>query len=123
MKKLFILALCAIAMTSCYNTRIIVGNVRPNEPLVEVSREWNHHLIYGLVPLDNATMYASQYTVGYDNYVVKTYMSFLNSLVGGITCGIYTPTETVYYVPLRDLNAPAKAMTQDDIDISPIELE
>ena len=28
---------------------------------------------------------------------------FLNGLVGSLTFGIYTPTSTVYYVPLKDI--------------------
>ena len=38
-----------------------------------------------------------------ENYVVRTYSSFLNGLVGSLTFGIYTPTSTVYYVPLKDI--------------------
>ena len=37
-----------------------------------------------------------------DNYVVKTNQSFLNMLVSGLTCGIYTATQTKYYIPLKD---------------------
>lgn len=103
MKKLLLIALVAIVLSSCYNTRIIVGNVKPNDPLVKISTEWNHHLIYGLVPLDNTTMWAEDYTTPYENYVVRTYVSFLNGLVSSLTWGIYTPTQTSYYVPLREL--------------------
>ena len=97
MKRILLAAICATVLTSCYNTRVIVGNVEKSEPLIEVSREWNHQLIYGLVPLNNATMKATE------NYVVRTYSSFLNGLVGSLTFGIYTPTSTVYYVPLKDI--------------------
>lgn len=79
------------------------GNVEKSEPLIEVSREWNHQLIYGLVPLNNATMKATEYVGDRENYVVRTYSSFLNGLVGSLTFGIYTPTSTVYYVPLKDI--------------------
>ncbi len=103
MKKLLSLAIVAALVTSCYSTHIIVGDIRPTEPLVEVNREWNSHLIFGLVPLDDATMYADEYAHGYDNYVVKTYTSFLGGFIGAITWGIYTPTETVYYIPVSDL--------------------
>ena len=105
MKKVLITALVAVAplsLTSCFNTRILVGNVEPTEPLVEVNKEWNHGIIFGLVPLQNATMKASQYVDNADNYVVKTNQSFLNMLVSGLTFGIYTPTQTKYYIPLKD---------------------
>ena len=75
MKKVLLTALVAVAtlsLTSCYNTRILVGNVEPTEPLVEVNKVWNHGIIFGLVPLQNATMKASQYVDNADNYVVKT---------------------------------------------------
>lgn len=107
MRKLFFVLLSCmicILMSSCYNTRIIVGDVNPRESLVMINKEWNHHLIFGLVPLDNATMKAAEYTNQYPNYVVKTNMSFLNMVVSEITFGIYAPTQTTYYVPLRDVS-------------------
>ena len=42
------------------------------------------------------------------DFVVKTNQSFLNLLVSGITCGIYTPTQTKFYVPLRVLQNAAQ---------------
>ena len=69
-----------------------------NEPLVQVNREWNHHLIAGLIPVGNGKVEAAE-------YVVKTNMSFLNLLVSGITFGIYTPTQTKFYVPLRSVDS------------------
>lgn len=115
MKKLLPAALCLIAMTSCYNTRLIVGNVKPNEPLIKVSSEWNHHFLYGLVPLDNATMKTEEYVDGHPNYVVRTYTSFLNGFVSSLTCGIYTPTQTAYYLPLRALHQSAADTSDKDI--------
>lgn len=116
MKKILLIVVAASALSSCYNTRIIVGNVKPNEPLIKVSTEWNHHLIYGLVPLDNATMIAEDYVGPYSNYVVRTYTSFLNGLVSGITWGIYTPTQTAYYIPLRDLETGRGVIINDPVD-------
>ena len=105
MKKSFffaISALCCVALTSCYNTRILVGNVEAKEPLVEINREWNHHLVYGLVPLNNATLNPAKYVNDAPNYVVKTNQSFLNGLVSCFTFGIYTPWQTAFYIPLKD---------------------
>ncbi|MEG2278199.1 MAG: Bor family protein [Odoribacter sp.] len=103
MKKVLLLAVCVISMCSCYNTRILVGDVKPKDPVVEINSEWNHHLIAGLVPLGNAKMNPEEYLAGHKNYVVKTNMNFLNMLVGFVTFGIYTPTNTVYYIPLKDM--------------------
>ena len=95
MKKSLLFAVActaALIFTSCYNTRIIVGSVDPKEPVIEINKEeWVHHLIGGLIPLNNATADASKYVNNAPNYIVKTNMSFLNMLVGGITGGIYTP--------------------------------
>ncbi len=98
--------MAGLAATSCFNTRIMVGEVQRREPMVEVNKEWNHGFIYGLVPGGNATMAAAEYVNGAPNYVVKTNQSFLNMLVSGVTFGIYTPTQTKYYLPLRDYSGP-----------------
>lgn len=109
-KKLTILLFVAIAATSCYNTRVMVGNVSEKEPLVKVNKQWNSHFIAGLVPAKNAKMNPADYVNGAENYVVRTYTSFANGLVSFVTFGIYTPTETAYYIPAKDLkttNLPA----------------
>lgn len=103
MKKIFVLVICVVALSSCYNTRILVGDVKPNEPVVQINKEWNHHLIAGLVPIGNAKMVANEYVGDRPNYVVKTNQSFLNQLVSALTFGIYTPTQTKYYIPLKDM--------------------
>lgn len=95
----------ALTLSSCYSTRILYGNVERNEPLVQVNREWNHHLIAGLIPVGNGKVEAAEYVGGAPDYVVKTNMSFLNLLVSGITFGIYTPTQTKFYVPLRSVDS------------------
>ena len=96
----------ALTLSSCYSTRILYGNVERNEPLVQVNREWNHHLIAGLIPVGNGKVEAAEYVGGAPDYVVKTNMSFLNLLVSGITFGIYTPTQTKFYVPCDRWIAP-----------------
>ncbi len=103
MKKIFVLVICVVALSSCYNTRILVGDVKPNEPVVQINKTWNHHLIVGLVPIGNAKMIANEYVGDRPNYVVKTNQSFLNQLVSALTFGIYTPTQTKYYIPLKDM--------------------
>ena len=50
MKKVLLTALVAVAtlsLTSCYNTRILVGNVEPTEPLVNKEVEPWHNLRSG----------------------------------------------------------------------------
>ena len=122
MKKLLILASMFI-MTACYNTKLIVGDISPTDPVIRVNTVWNHHIIYGLVPLENATMKTSQYVANQPNYVIKTYTSFLNALVSSLTCGIYTPTSTAYYLPLSVLNNGNQNISINDSNDLTIELE
>lgn len=105
MKKITYLVFCIgilLTTTSCFNTRLLVGNVEPNDPVIEVQKEWNHHFLFGLIPAENAKMKPAEYVDDKQNYVVRTNTSFLNGLVSGLTFGIYTPTQTTYYIPLSD---------------------
>ncbi|OHX67195.1 Bor/Iss family lipoprotein [Flammeovirga pacifica] len=102
MKKLIISLLVLFSLSSCYNTRLLVGNVEKTTPLEEVNKSWNHNLILGLVPLDNTYQKPQDFLPeGQKDYVVKTNQSFLNQLVTGLTLGIYSPTQTKYYVPKK----------------------
>lgn len=100
--------LCFLAFTSCYNTQVLHGTVAPKEPITEVNKEWNHHLLWGLVALDNATMKASDFVGDRKNYVVKTNQTFVNGLVNWLTLGIYSPTTTTYYIPLSEVNSSSR---------------
>lgn len=103
MKKILLIVLigilCTVMLSSCYNTRILAGNVEPKDPLIEINKEWNHGFLFGLIPLDNATMRVKDYVGNRDNYAVKTNLGFVHGLVSCITFGIYTPTQTTYYMP------------------------
>lgn len=110
MKKLTLMASVAIlvGLTSCMNTRILVGNVTPSEPVVEVNKQCNGHFVYGLIPGKKATVSADKLMDGKKDYVVRTYTSFVDGLVGGLTFGIYTPTTTKLYVPLKSVEVSKK---------------
>jgi hypothetical protein len=103
MKKLALFAIVALFLTSCYNTRLFVGDVNYNEPMKQVNKVgWTHHFILGLVPGKNANANPAEYLpAGQQNYMVRTNQSFLNGLVGSLTFGIYTPTQVTYYVPVK----------------------
>ena len=102
-KLIAVFATVGLSVTSCYNTKVLVGNVKPKDPIIKVQTEWNHHLLLGLVPLKNATMNAQEYVGDAKNYVVKTNISFLHGLIYFFTSGIYTPTQTQYYVPMSEI--------------------
>lgn len=101
-KKILLGLALAMSLSSCYNSKIACGNITTKTPVVKVNSEWNHHMLYGLVPLNNAKMNANDYVDGAKNYVVKTNISFVNGLVGVLTLGIYTPTTTTFYVPMKE---------------------
>jgi len=102
MKKILAVFLLAFVFTSCYNNRVLVGNVNPNDPVVKVQKVWNSHLICGLIPIAKTNIKASEFVKNNANYVVKTNISFVNGLIQYITWGIYTPTTTTFYLPVED---------------------
>lgn len=95
--------LASFSFTSCYNTKVFCGDTTKQTPVVKVNSEWNHHLLYGLIPLNNAKMEAKEYVGNKESYVVKTNQTFVNMLVNAITLGLYTPTTTTYYLPIDDI--------------------
>ena len=46
MKKLLFAIFCVATLSSCYNTRVLVGDVQPKEPLVKVNSEMNSHWLF-----------------------------------------------------------------------------
>lgn len=86
-------------MSSCYSSSVCVGNMRPNEAAIEVGKVHNTHLIEGLV--GSPEVRAKNYVNGEDSYKVKHYISFVDGLLRSITFGIYTPSTTKFYVPLK----------------------
>lgn len=106
MKKLIFcgaILLASCTLTSCYNTKVVCGDITKNTPVVKVNSQWNHHLLYGLVPI-KAKKEAKEYVGDKNNYVVKTNQTFVNLLVNWITFGIYSPNTTTWYVPIDDIN-------------------
>ncbi len=85
----------ATGLTSCYNDKVIVGNVSPDEELVHVASQRNAHVIYGAIVTHDK---ASNHVGDVKDYVIETKQTFGDMLLGGVTLGIYTPTTTKYYV-------------------------
>lgn len=103
MKNILCMAIFALVMTSCYNAKVCMGNVKQNDPVVKVNSVTNHNLLWGLIPLSQNKVEAKNYIGNRENYAVKYNWTFLNGFLGCITCGIYSPTTTTFYVPLNDL--------------------
>mgnify|MGYP006285337489 CR=1 FL=1 len=94
MKKLLltgvVLFLIATLSSSCYVYTATVGDGPQGNQEVT---EWNHYLIYGLVPIGVSD--AEQMAGGAEDYSITVKHSFVNGLLSGITFGIYAPTTTV----------------------------
>ncbi|MEG2755747.1 MAG: hypothetical protein RR931_03965, partial [Mucinivorans sp.] len=81
MKKLILLLLLVASVSSCYNTRLYMGDVKKTDPVVKVNTQWNGHFLFGLVAGKNArTQDPSQFVNGASNYVVKTRTTFVDGL-------------------------------------------
>ena len=85
----------ATGFTSCYNDKVIIGNVSPDEEMVHVASARNSHVIYGAIVTHDK---ASNYVGDIKDYVIETKQTFGDMLLGGVTLGIYTPSTTKYYV-------------------------
>ena len=106
MKKLLFAIFCVATLSSCYNTRVLVGDVQPKEPLVKVNSEMNSHWLCGLI--SGRGDQAKEFVDGSTNYVIKTNFTFLDYIFSYVTFGIYTPNHTMYYIPLKDIKGDKK---------------
>lgn len=104
MKRKLILATASFVMTkmlnSCYASTVCVGNVKPNNPTIRVNQFTSHHLICGLVSLTNPQK-ATDYVNGKTYYMIKAQHTFVDGLLECITLGIYNPTTTTFYGPIK----------------------
>ena len=119
MKKLLTsaLTLCAVLMMqSCYTTSTYVGNAKPSTPMVKVQTVHNSHYIGGLI--GTPKMRAKDMVEGEQDYMVKHQITFLDYVLSGVTLGIYTPSTTTYYVPVKsgNKNSSKKKGKWDDDD-------
>lgn len=72
-----------------------------DEAAVEKAKVRNNHFVYGLVSGKNAKLDDSKYVGSSRNYRVTKSTTFIDGLLSVITCGIYSPTTTTYYVQGR----------------------
>ena len=103
-KKLMIVAMAvcsSLFLSSCYCDKMAVGNIGHDEPLVHVASERNHHFIGGLVVKHDKV---EDHLPGVKDYVVERKITFWDGFVTCITCGIYTPSTTKFYVPKSNPN-------------------
>ena len=104
MRKIVIAVLVAsssLLLSSCYCDKLTVGNVSHDESLVHVASERNHHFIGGLVVKHDKV---EDHLPGVKDYVVERKMTFWDGVATCITCGIYSPSTTKFYVPKSNPN-------------------
>lgn len=89
----------AVCASSCSTSRILVGDVKPKEPMIEVSKEHNAHFLGGLVKTGKTI--AQEHVGDAENYAVLTRYGFGDIMLSFVTGYIYTPTTTKYYIPVR----------------------
>jgi hypothetical protein len=99
--KLGLITMITLSMASCYTSKVYHGNVTENTLQTKVASKKNQFLIGGLVPL-NAQQQAKQVIGDKENYTTVTKFTFVDMLLSGITCGIYTPTTTEFLVPANE---------------------
>lgn len=114
MKRIFTVCACATMLCSCYTSRILVGDVTPKEPMVEVAKKHDAHFIGGLVK--TAKNVAEEHVGTAQNYMIRSQYGFGDIVLSAITVGIYTPTTTKYYLPVRYLEGfePVKPKERPD---------
>ncbi len=99
MKKILTFAGCvcvAVMLQSCYSSSVYVGKLHPQEEVTCVGTSHNAHFFGGLI--GSKKIRAKNYVDNLQDYKVKTYHSFLDYILSGITFNIYTPTTTKFYV-------------------------
>ncbi len=100
LKRPAIVASClcvTLMLVSCYSTTVSVGEMQPTDPAVEANTAHNGHFLGGLI---NATTVEDDVYVGDNkNYLTKTYVSVGDAIVTYLSCGLFAPTTTKFYLP------------------------
>jgi len=101
MKKTFLGALCigaSLMLSSCYVQEVNVG-MAENANAVQVAKVKNQQFIYALVPKTQDK--AENHVKDTKHFRMKTMQTFWDGFLSGLTFGIYTPSTTYYYEPVK----------------------
>lgn len=58
--------------------------------------------LFGLISPASNKKDIKQYVGDRQKYAIKNHHTFLNGFLEVITCGIYTPSKTTFYVPINE---------------------
>lgn len=101
MKKTIIIATCLVIacvhLDSCQSSSVCVGDLKNDDPVVCVKTIHHNFFVDGL--LGRKRVKANDYTQGLESYKIRNYRTFVDCVIGGVTCGIYTPSTTEIYLP------------------------
>lgn len=114
MRRLIIVCTIATMLCSCYTSRILVGDTKPKEPMIEVAKSHDAHFIGGLVK--TAKNIAEEHIGETENYMIRSQYGFGDIVLSAITVGIYTPTTSKYYIPVRYIDSftPKKPLEKEN---------
>jgi hypothetical protein len=91
-KILMLIAISAIMLTSCATQRFTLDERRPAEP---TKKGWNHFFVYGILQTREINLDDICGSNGVS--AVETKTGILDSFVGGLTLGVYTPRPYAIY--------------------------
>lgn len=85
-------------LNSCYVQEVSVG-MDETAPAVQVAKVKNQQFIYGLV--EKTQDKAENHVKDSKHFRVRTMQTFWDGFLAGLTFGIYTPSTTYYYEPVK----------------------
>ena len=101
MKKVVLSVMCVCAtmmLSSCYVQEVNVG-MSESEQAIQVAKVKNQQFIGGLVQKTQDK--AENHVKDTRHFRMKTMQTFWDGFLSGITWGIYTPSTTYYYEPVK----------------------
>lgn len=100
-KKLFLMmaVIACLSLSSCYSHQLYVGGMKIDEPKTVLTTRNNNHFLFGVISPNSNKQNIDRYTKGHTKYAIKNNVTFLNVFLEAVTCGIYAPSRTTFYIP------------------------
>lgn len=98
---LVLVSTLSLLLSSCYSSQLYVGGMEVDEPKRVLNSKTNNHFLFGLISPASNKKDIKQYVGDRQKYAIKTTILF-KWFLEVITCGIYTPSKTTFYVPINE---------------------